>query len=307
AVPVDFGNPACNGVRVGMYGDVEGPAGAGRASGLLPGGSNERCEYRHRADRGPDRAINAGRLKRGGPCDNRPSGAALRVQIRRGSGRLHPMCGIAGYVLSRGRAELDIVRSMCDQIRHRGPDDSGYHVDGPCALGMRRLSIIDLHTGHQPIANEDQSLWVVYNGEVYNYQELRRDLIAKGHRFRTESDTETLLHLYEEEGVAGLSKLRGMFAFALWDARRGELLLVRDRFGKKPLYYAHLPEGLFFGSELKCLRAAGIPLDIDQEALRLYFQFTYIPDPWSPYRQVRKLPPGSWLLYHADGRVEQGS
>ena len=216
------------------------------------------------------------------------------------------MCGIAGYVLSRGRAELDIVRSMCDQIRHRGPDDSGYHVDGPCALGMRRLSIIDLHTGHQPIANEDQSLWVVYNGEVYNYQELRRDLIAKGHRFRTESDTETLLHLYEEEGVAGLSKLRGMFAFALWDARRGELLLVRDRFGKKPLYYAHLPEGLFFGSEIKSLRAAGIDLPPDPEALKLYFLLTYIPDPYSAFKTVRKLEPGGWLLYRADGTVSTG-
>ena len=172
---------------------------------------------------------------------------------------------------------------------------------------MRRLSIIDLATGHQPISNEDGSLWVVFNGEVYNYQELRRQLIAEGHQFATNSDTETLLHLYEQEGVDGLQKLRGMFAFAIWDDRRRQLLLVRDRFGKKPLYYANLAEGLFFGSELKCLRAAGIPLDVDPEALRLYFQFTYIPDPWSAYRQVRKLPPGSWLLYHAAGHVEQGS
>jgi len=217
------------------------------------------------------------------------------------------MCGIAGYVLRDGPAELSRVRAMCDQIRHRGPDDDGFYTQGGCAIGMRRLSIIDLATGHQPISNEDGSLWVVFNGEIYNYQELRRQLMAQGHQFATNSDTETLLHLYEQEGVDGLQKLRGMFAHAIWDDRRRQLLLVRDRFGKKPLYYAHLPEGLFFGSELKCLRAAGIPLDIDQEALRLYFQFTYIPDPWSPYRQVRKLPPGSWLLYHADGRVEQGS
>ena len=197
---------------------------------------------------------------------------------------------------------------MCDQIRHRGPDDDGFYIKGCCAIGMRRLSIIDLATGHQPISNEDGSLWVVFNGEIYNYQELRRQLIAQGHQFATNSDAETLHRtMYEQEGVDGLRKLRGMFAFAIWDDRRRQLLLVRDRFGKKPLYLADIAEGLFFGSELKCLRAAGVPLDVDPEGLRLYFQFTYIPDPWTPYRQVRKLPPGSWLLYHADGRIEQGS
>ena len=195
---------------------------------------------------------------------------------------------------------------MCDQIRHRGPDDEGYHLDGACGIGMRRLSIIDLHSGHQPISNEDESVWVVFNGEIYNYQGLRQDLIRRGHRFKTNSDTETLLHLYEEEGVAGIAKLRGMFAYAIWDARDRSLLLVRDRFGKKPLYYATLPGGLFFGSELKCLRQAGVPLDIDKEAIRLYLQFTYIPEPWSPYLAVKKLPPGSWLRYRADGRVERG-
>ena len=195
---------------------------------------------------------------------------------------------------------------MCDEIRHRGPDDEGYHIDGCCGIGMRRLSIIDLGSGHQPISNEDGSVWVVFNGEIYNYQGLRQDLISRGHRFKTSSDTETLIHLYEEEGVSGISKLRGMFAYAIWDARDRSLLLVRDRFGKKPLYYAALPEGLFFGSELKCLRQAGVPLEIDQEALRLYLQFTYIPDPWSPYRAVRKLPPGSWMRYHSNGRIEEG-
>ena len=195
---------------------------------------------------------------------------------------------------------------MCDQIRHRGPDDEGFHVDGGCAIGMRRLSIIDLSTGHQPISNEDGSVWVVFNGEIYNYQGLRQELIRQGHRFKTNSDTETLIHLYEEEGVAGLSKLRGMFAYAIWDARDRSLLLARDRFGKKPLYYAALPEGLFFGSELKCLRIAGVPFDIDAEALKLYLQFSYIPEPWSPYRAIRKLPPASWMRYRADGRVEQG-
>ncbi len=216
------------------------------------------------------------------------------------------MCGIAGYVLARGRAEQSTVERMCDQIRYRGPNDSGYYVDGRCALGMRRLSIIDLAGGHQPIPNEDRSLWVVYNGEVYNYQDLHRDLTDRGHRFTTMCDTETLLHLHEEEGVGGLHRLRGMFAYALWDSRREELLLVRDRFGKKPLYYAHLPEGLFFASEIKSLRAAGIPLPTDPEALKLYFLLGYVPDPYSAYQTVRKLEPGSWLLYRADGTVTRG-
>lgn len=132
---------------------------------------------------------------------------------------------------------------MCDQIKHRGPDDEGFYVQDGCAIGMRRLSIIDLNSGHQPIANEDQSVWVVFNGEIYNYQELRRNLIAQGHRFRTESDTEVLLHLYEQEGEQGIDKLRGMFAYAIWDANQRELLIARDRFGKKPLYYAVRPEG----------------------------------------------------------------
>ena len=216
------------------------------------------------------------------------------------------MCGIAGQLLTSRRAELSQVRAMCDQIRHRGPDDEGFHVDGGCAIGMRRLSIIDLHSGHQPISNEDGSIWVVFNGEIYNYQGLRQDLIRQGHQFKTNSDTETLIHLYEQEGVAGISKLRGMFAYAIWDARDRSLLLVRDRFGKKPLYYATLPEGLFFGSELKCLRTAGVPLDIDSDALKLYLQFSFIPDPWSPYRAIRKLPAAGWMRYHSDGRIEQG-
>ncbi len=202
---------------------------------------------------------------------------------------------------------MPAVKRMCDVIRHRGPDDEGFHLDGGCGLGMRRLSIIDLSTGHQPISNEDGSVWVVFNGEIYNYRGLRSELIARGHRFATNSDTETLVHLYEEEGVAGIQKLRGMFAYAIWDARRRQLLLVRDRFGKKPLYYATLPQGIYFGSELKCLRAAGVPLDLDQDALRLYFQFSHIPDPWTPFRAVRKLTPGGWLLYRADGTFEEGA
>ena len=216
------------------------------------------------------------------------------------------MCGIAGFYLRDGQASLSTVRAMCDQIRHRGPDDEGYHVEGGCAIGMRRLSIIDLSTGHQPMANEDESVWVVFNGEIYNYRELRSDLLARGHRFVTNSDTETLVHLYEEQGADGLRRLRGMFAYAIWDARRRRVFLARDRFGKKPLYYAVLPHGIYFGSELKCLQVAGVPSEIDAEALRLFFHFTYIPEPWSCFRAVRKLPPGSWLTYDADGTVRQG-
>src|SRR5579863_170657 len=146
------------------------------------------------------------------------------------------MCGIAGQFLLDRTVHPAEIRAMCDAIRHRGPDDEGFHIDGNCGLGMRRLSIIDLSTGHQPISNEDGTVWVVFNGEVYNYQDLRRDLISRGHQFKTNSDTETLVHLYEQEGVEGIHKLRGMFAYAIWDARRRSLLLVRDRFGKKPLY-----------------------------------------------------------------------
>ena len=215
------------------------------------------------------------------------------------------MCGIAGYVLREQPAELARVRGMCDQIRHRGPDDEGFYIDGGCALGMRRLSIIDLSSGHQPIANEDRTVWVVFNGEIFNYRELRADLETRGHRFETHSDTEILVHLYEQEGPAGVARLRGMFAYAIWDSRRRQLFLARDRFGKKPLYYAALPHGLFFGSEISCLRQASVPLEPGPEALRLYFQFNYIPEPFSAYRAIRKLPAGSWLRYGANGAIQQ--
>ncbi len=195
---------------------------------------------------------------------------------------------------------------MCDAIRHRGPDDEGYHLDGGCGLGMRRLSIIDLQTGHQPISNEDHTVWVVFNGEIYNFRELRSELVSAGHTFCTSSDTEVLVHLYEQEGPEGLRKLRGMFAYAIWDSRARELFLARDRFGKKPLYYALVPGGLYFASELKCLRLAGVPLELDEEALRLYFQFSYVPEPYSPFRAVRKLQPGSWMLYGSDGQPRHG-
>jgi asparagine synthase (glutamine-hydrolysing) len=215
------------------------------------------------------------------------------------------MCGIAGFVLLDQKAQPSMIRAMCGEISHRGPDDEGIHVDGGCAIGMRRLAIIDLSTGHQPMCNEDGSVWIVFNGEIYQYKELRADLMAKGHRFQTASDTETLIHLYEQEGPEGLRRLRGMFAYAIWDARRQRLFLGRDRFGKKPLYYAILPQGIYFASEISCLRAAGVPLEPDRDALRLYFEFNYIPDPLTAYRAIRRLPAGSWMTWER-GAVQQG-
>jgi len=216
------------------------------------------------------------------------------------------MCGIAGFLLRGGEAQRSTLSTMCAAIRHRGPDDEGLHVDGGCGIGMRRLSIIDLNTGHQPISNEDGSIWVVFNGEIYNYQSLRSTLVAQGHRFQTASDTEVLVHLYEQEGVDGLIRLRGMFAFAIWDARKRRLLLARDRFGKKPLYYAQLPQGLYFASEIKALRLPEIPFALDRDALRLYFQFRYIPDPFTAFKSIRRLPAGSWMTCDADGVSSNG-
>ena len=216
------------------------------------------------------------------------------------------MCGIAGFYVPGQTADPARLRAMCDRIRHRGPDDEGYHVEGGCGLGMRRLSIIDLNSGHQPISNEDGSVWVVFNGEIYNYQELKCELESRGHRFTTQSDTEVIVHLYEDEGEGGLNRLRGMFAIALWDARRRRLLLARDRFGKKPLYYAALPHGLYFASELKCLRECDIPMELDDEALRWYFQLRYLPDPATPFRAVRKLEPGGWLTWDGAGEPRTG-
>src|SRR5919198_293445 len=170
------------------------------------------------------------------------------------------MCGIAGFVESsatasplEAEARQDLIARMCSVIRHRGPDDQGALVDNGVALGMRRLSIIDLSTGHQPIHNEDRTVWIVFNGEVYNFRELRRELAAAGHRFYTSSDTEVIVHAYEQWGTGAVARLRGMFGFALWDARSRALLAARDRIGIKPLYYAEAGGRLYFGSEIKSL------------------------------------------------------
>ena len=193
---------------------------------------------------------------------------------------------------------------MCDSIRHRGPDGEGLFIEGQVGLGMRRLSIIDLAGGQQPMANEDGSKVIVYNGEVYNYRGLRDGLLSRGHTVRTESDTETIVHLYEEHGPAAVEQLRGMFAFALWDSTQRTLLLARDRFGIKPLYYVQAPWGLAFASELKVLVAAGLTnRTLDWEALDAYFQLGYVPAPHSPFGDVRKLEQGHWLRWHASGEL----
>ncbi len=193
---------------------------------------------------------------------------------------------------------------MCDVIRHRGPDDEGIHVEPGVGLGMRRLSIIDLSTGHQPIHNEDETIWIVFNGEIYNYRELRRELESAGHRFYTSSDTETIVHAYEEWGEQAFGRLRGMFGIAIWDRRERMLLLARDRAGIKPLHYTMRGERLYFGSEIKSLLAAGaVDREIDPEALDHYLSFLYVPRDRAIFKGVRKLPPGHYLTFKG-GRLE---
>jgi len=220
------------------------------------------------------------------------------------------MCGIAGFAdgalgdaarQAAGQAgEVGLVHGMCEVIRHRGPDDEGIHVEPGVGIGMRRLSIIDLSTGNQPIHNEDRTVWLVFNGEIYNYRELRAELERAGHRFYTSSDTETIVHAYEEWGEQAFERLRGMFGIALWDRPRRTLLLARDRAGMKPLYYAERGGRLFFGSEIKSILAAGgADRSIDLAALDHYLTFLYTPRDGSIFRGVRKLPPGHLLRWES--------
>ena len=207
------------------------------------------------------------------------------------------MCGICGIFYPTGRDPSDeaLVRSMCDAIVHRGPDDDGYYFDDAVALGMRRLSIIDLRTGHQPIANEDKTVWTVYNGEIYNFPALKSELEARGHRFATKADTEVIVHLYEEHGAGFVHKLNGMFAIALWDKKTRTFILTRDRIGIKPLHYWEDRGRLVFGSEIKTLLRAGAPREIDLEALSQYVTFEYVPAPRTIFKSIRKLLPGHIL------------
>ncbi|HUY14460.1 MAG TPA: asparagine synthase (glutamine-hydrolyzing) [Terriglobia bacterium] len=217
------------------------------------------------------------------------------------------MCGICGFVYSdrSRRAERSVLEEMNRQIFHRGPDDDGFHTDGPVGLAMRRLSIIDLNTGQQPVTNEDGNIWLVYNGEIYNYQELRPGLEAKGHRYRSHSDTETIVHLYEEYGRDCVSHLRGMFAFALWDAKKKVLFVARDRLGIKPLYYSKRPEAFIFGSEIKALLAfPNFRPQPNFSALPEYLAFGYLSGEETLFSEVRKLPPGHTLELFESGEVK---
>lgn len=208
------------------------------------------------------------------------------------------MCGIAGFLYNQPERQPDtgVLKRMCDVIEHRGPDDEGQTVLGPCGLGMRRLSIIDLSTGHQPLSNEDGTVWIVFNGEIYNFQELRPKLEALGHRFRTNTDTEVIVHGYEEWGEAICEKLNGMFGFAIWDSNKKKLFIARDRLGIKPLYYYQDEEKFLFGSELKSiLTVPNVRKNLDLNALNNFLTFEYIPAPKSIFQDVRKLEPGHFL------------
>ena len=209
------------------------------------------------------------------------------------------MCGICGIASPLGPPDLERLEAMSAALAHRGPDSSGRHVDGPVALAARRLSIIDLAGGDQPIANEDGTCVVVQNGEIYNYPELRHELERDGHVFRTHSDTEALVHLYEQHGADFARRLRGMFAVAVWDARVRRLVLVRDRYGIKPLYYRHHAGELFFASELRALPRG----ELDLDALEAFLAFNSIPAPYSIFRDVRKLPAGHTLVWEG-GHVQ---
>jgi len=220
------------------------------------------------------------------------------------------MCGIAGFVSKGAPVTNDsLVARMRDRLAHRGPDGSGYFCKGRVALGHRRLSIIDVAGGAQPLGNEDGSLQIVFNGEIYNYLELRRDLIARGHRFATQSDTEVMVHLYEEVGARLPEYLNGMFALAIWDDRRQELFLARDRFGKKPLYYSTEVPGyrLCFASELKALHEVpGFDRSVSTAAVADFLSLGYVPDPETIYKNTFKLAPAHSLTVGASGvRIER--
>lgn len=210
------------------------------------------------------------------------------------------MCGICGLVHADPSKPVDrsLLEQMNAAIRHRGPDSDGFYVNGQVGLAMRRLAVIDLATGDQPIHNPSKTVWVVFNGEIYNYPELRQQLEAQGHQFYTHTDTEAIAHLYDRYGVNCVDHLRGMFAFALWDEREQRLLIGRDRLGKKPLYYAEQNGTLLFGSELKCLLPhPGISRQANLEAIHHYLTLQYVPDPLSAFQDIQKLPPAHRLIW----------
>jgi asparagine synthase (glutamine-hydrolysing) len=214
------------------------------------------------------------------------------------------MCGICGFCFpDKKQVDFDILKKMTSALKHRGPDDEGYYLDAGVALGHRRLSIIDLDTGKQPIHNEDETMYVVFNGEIYNFPEIKKELKERGHSFYTRTDTEVLIHLYEEMGNRLLEKINGMFAFAIWDGKRRRLFLARDRIGIKPLYYAYNGKALAFASEPKALlKLPWIEGGLDPHGLSHYLTYDFIPAPYSIYEDIRKVPPGHQVVYE-DGEV----
>src|SRR5688500_15606327 len=215
------------------------------------------------------------------------------------------MCGICGLVRRAGAVDAALIEEMNDTLLHRGPDSGGIHVDGGVGLAARRLAIIDLQTGDQPLTNEDGSVVVVQNGEIYNFRELRDELVRAGHRFRTQGDTEVLAHLYEERGPRFAEALRGMFAVAVWDAKKRQIVLARDRFGIKPLYYRNAGGDLSFASELKALlRQPSFSRAIDPDALEAYLSFSFVPAPLSIFSEARTLPPGCVLTLRPDAEPQ---
>lgn len=216
------------------------------------------------------------------------------------------MCGITGFVNKDGSAaDRAVLERMNEAIRHRGPDEDGFYVDQNVGMAMRRLAIIDLAGGRQPIHSADKTKWIVFNGEIYNYQELRRGLIERGHKLYTNSDTETVVHLYDEYGVDCLQHLRGMFAIAIWDALERSLFLARDRVGKKPVLYSHQKNGdLIFGSEFRAvLEHPSVSREVDNEAIDSYLSYSCVPAPITAFAQIRKLEPGHWLRWK-DGEIK---
>lgn len=215
------------------------------------------------------------------------------------------MCGICGFISASvgGPSSRDrILKDMCDVIRHRGPDDEGFFLDDNAALGMRRLSIIDLETGQQPVSNEDGTIWLVFNGEIYNYQQLHAELLKKGHVFTSKSDTEVIVHAYEEYGEQCAEIFNGMFAFAIWDTLKQKLYIARDHLGIKPIYYWASEEQFAFGSELKAIvRFPGVPRNIDLAAIDQFLTLEYIPTPKTIYKGVHKLPAGHFLVWQSGG------
>ncbi len=212
----------------------------------------------------------------------------------------YKMCGICGKVYFDPSRQVapSLITTMASVLQHRGPDDHGAFVNGHVGLGHQRLSIIDISSaGHQPMTNEDESIWIIFNGEIYNFEDIRKELIAKGHSFKSHTDTETILHLYEEEGTHCLHKLRGMFAFAIWDSRTQQLFLARDRVGKKPLVYAIADGALLFASEIKSiLQDPTVTAQVDGEALHHYLTYQYVPSPSTMFRGISKLPPAHYLV-----------